>query len=102
MKHHNFVGVQVSKLQLASFLNNVRVFAHQQPANVSKEEAPDGVVRVSISLRIFVVNPVVTSPFKDIILWIQIKTEITHTADNTLYLHSNENCNYHNDKCVLV
>lgn len=68
LKHHNFVGVQVSKLQLASFLNNVRVFAHQQPANVSKEEAPDGVVRVSISLRIFVVNPVVTSPFKDIIL----------------------------------
>lgn len=50
LKHHNFVSHQIFELQLASFLNDIRVFAHQEPANVSKEEAPDGVVRVSICL----------------------------------------------------
>ncbi len=50
LKHYNFVGQQVIELQLASFLNDVRVLAHQQPADVREEEAPHGVVRVGVGL----------------------------------------------------
>lgn len=75
LKHYNFVSQQVTEIQLLSFFKNIRVFAHQQPANVSKEETPASVVRVSVRLWIFVVNPVVSSPFKDIILWVEVKTD---------------------------
>lgn len=68
LKHHNFVIQQVAELQLAPFLDDIGVFAHKQPANVREEEPPHGVVRVGICLWIFVVNPVVSSPFEDIIL----------------------------------
>lgn len=53
---------------------------------MSEEEAPHGVVRVSVCLGILVVNPVVSSPLKDIILWVKVKTEITYVADTTWYL----------------
>lgn len=79
MKHYNFVRRQVIELQLFPLLDDIGVFAHHQPADVSEEEAPDGVVRVGISLRIFMVNPVVSSPLIDIILWVPVKTDITHT-----------------------
>lgn len=82
LKHYNLVSKQVTKLQLLAFLDNIRVFAHQQPANVSKEETPGSIVRVSISLRIFVVNPVVSSPFKDIILWVEVNTDCIHCRHN--------------------
>ena len=86
--------------QLASLLDDIRVFADHQPANVREEEPPDGVVRVSIRLGIFVVNPVVSSPLIDIILRVQVNTEITYTVDNTWHLGSN--CYHHNAKCVLA
>lgn len=50
LKHYNLVRQQIAKLQFASFFNDIRVFAHQQPANMSEEEAPDSVVRISICL----------------------------------------------------
>lgn len=68
LKHHNFVRQKVSEFQLASFLDDVGVFAHQQPANVREEETPDGVVGVGVRLRVFVVNPVVPGPLEDVIL----------------------------------
>lgn len=68
LKHNNFVRLQVVEFELAPFLDDVGVFAHQQPADVREEEAPHGVVRVGLRLRVLVVNPVVSSPFVDIIL----------------------------------
>lgn len=68
MKLDDSVGQQVAEVQLAPFLDDVGVFAHQQPADVSEEEAPHGVVGVGVRLRILVVDPVVSGPFKDIVL----------------------------------
>lgn len=101
LKHYNLVRQQIVKLQFASFFNDIRVFAHQQPANMSEEEAPNGVVRISICLWIFVVNSVVSCPFKDIILRIQGQTQITYTVATTWYLVSKKS-GYYNSKCVLV
>lgn len=54
------------------------MFAHHQPTNVSKEEAPHGVVRVGVRLRVLVVNPVVSGPFEDIILWVRAKAGVNN------------------------
>lgn len=74
LKHYHFVRQQVSELQLPAFFYDIWMFAHQQPANVGKEEAPFGVVGVGVCLWVFVVNSVVSSPFKNVILQVEGKT----------------------------
>lgn len=68
LKHDHLVSQQVVKLQLASLLDHVGMFAHEQPANVGKEEAAHGVVRVGVRLRVLVVDPVVAGPLVDVVL----------------------------------
>lgn len=77
LEHDDFVGQQVLELQLSSLLDDFRVFAHQQPADVGEEEAPRGVVRVCICLRVLVVHPVIPGPLVDIVLWTEEETDAT-------------------------
>lgn len=77
LEHNHFVGQQVLELQLSSPLDDFRVFAHQQPADVGEEEAPRGVVRVAVCLRVLVVHPVIPGPLVDIILWTEEQTDAT-------------------------
>ena len=44
------------------------MFAHHQPAAVCKEEATQGVVRVGVSLRVLVMQPVITRPLYNVVL----------------------------------
>lgn len=60
LKHDDLIGLQVTDLQLASLLDDVRMFTDQQPADVSKEKPSHGVVRVGVRLRVLVVNAMIT------------------------------------------
>lgn len=68
LEHHNSVSFQVRQVQLLSFSDDIRVFAHQQPANMSKEKAPFCIMGICIRLREFVVCTVVSGPLINIIL----------------------------------
>lgn len=68
LEHNNTICLEVTEVQLASFLNDIWVLTYQQPADVRKEEASFGIMWVCISLWIFVVDTVVSTPLKDIIL----------------------------------
>lgn len=64
----NGVVQQVSEIQFSPLLDDVPVFAHEQPADVGEEEATAGVVRVCVRLRVLVVHAVVSAPLVDVIL----------------------------------
>lgn len=44
------------------------MLAHEEPADVGEEEAPAGVVRVRVRLRVLVVHAVVSAPLVDVVL----------------------------------
>lgn len=48
LKHYDFVSIEIFQLQLASLLDDVGVFADQEPADVREEEPSFGVVRVCV------------------------------------------------------
>ena len=73
LKHDNFICLQVTELQLASFFYDVGVLANHEPSNVGKEESPYGVVGVCVRLRVLMVDPMVSYPLEDVILWIAIR-----------------------------
>ena len=50
LEHHNFICLQIGKLQLLSLLDDIRVFPNQQPADVRKEKSPQCIVGVCIRL----------------------------------------------------
>lgn len=50
LEHDNSISLEVTEVQLGSFLNNIWVLANQQPANMSKEEASRGIVWVCMGL----------------------------------------------------
>lgn len=59
---------QVGEVKLSPLLNDILMFAHKQPPDVGEEEAPAGVVRVRVGLRVLVVDSVVPGPLEDVIL----------------------------------
>jgi hypothetical protein len=65
----NGISIKVTEVALLALLLNVGMLAHKQPAAVSEEEAPFGVVGVSLSLGVLVMHAMVTAPLNDVILW---------------------------------
>lgn len=65
LEGNNRVGLQVREIHFASSLNNIGVLLDEQPTHVGKEKPTGSVVGVSVGLRKFVVNSVVTSPVPD-------------------------------------
>lgn len=68
LEHNHCVRLQVRHVQLLTLLDDVGMFANQQPADVGEEESPLGVVRVRVRLRVLVVGAVVSRPLVDVIL----------------------------------
>ena len=62
------IVVEVRHVDLFAFLLHVGMFAHHQPAAVCKEEATQGIVRVGVSLRVLVMQPVITRPLYNVVL----------------------------------
>lgn len=71
LKHHHWIRPQISQVQLPALFNDVGMFADQQPTNVGEEEAPFGVVRVCVCLRVLVVDAMVSGPLVNVILHMQ-------------------------------
>lgn len=68
LEHDVRVGVEVRHVYLLSVLEDFRVLAHAQPADVRKPEAAIGVVRVGVGVRVLVMLPVVTHPDPEAVL----------------------------------
>lgn len=64
----HWITGDVTDVDLLAFDLDLWVFPHHQPATVREEEASLGVMRVSVSLRVFVVHPVIPNPLDDVIL----------------------------------
>ena len=62
------IGIEVTVVEGFTLPLHLWMFSGQQPTDVSEKEAPLGIVRVTMRLRIFVMNSVVTCPFYDVIL----------------------------------
>lgn len=65
---------EIRHINLFSFLNHVRMFPAEQPANMREKETAFRVMRISVCFRVFVVNSMVASPLKHVILK-QCKTD---------------------------
>ena len=64
----HWVSIEVRQVNLFALGFNIWMFSHHQPSAVGKEESPLCIVGVSISLRVLVMNPVITCPLNDVIL----------------------------------
>lgn len=62
------ISQQVSDIKSFPLLNDISMLPNKQPPDVGEEEAPAGVVGVSIGLRVLVVDSVVPGPLEDVIL----------------------------------
>lgn len=61
--HHRVVGY-VAHVHLAALFYDVGMFAHHQPSDVGKKEAPVGVVRIRVGFTVLMMHAVVAHPFK--------------------------------------
>merc|ERR1719209_325713 len=62
------IPVQIRKIDLLSLLFHFGMLSTKQPADVSKEKAPVGIMRICVSLGILVMNPVISGPLDDVVL----------------------------------
>ena len=62
------VSQQVGDVKLPPLLNDVPMLADIPPADVREEEAPAGIVWVSVRLRVLVMDSVVPRPLEDVVL----------------------------------
>lgn len=69
LESHNRVLHNIIHANLTALSDDLRVLAHEKPTNVSKEEAAVSVMGVSVSLRVLVVDSMVTTPLVNVILY---------------------------------
>ena len=62
VEHHNWICVEIGEVDCFSFLDNLRVFPHHEPAAVREEESSSRVVRIGVGVRVFMVLAVITDP----------------------------------------
>ena len=68
LEHDYRIVQEIGHVNVASLAEDLWVFLHHKPAHVSKEEPAQCVVGVGVSLRVLVVDAVVTGPLEDIVL----------------------------------
>lgn len=69
LEHNVFVSLQVGHVDFLSKFQDFWVLSRHQPSNVTEEKATVGIMRVSISVRIFVVLTMITDPNIKAVLW---------------------------------
>lgn len=65
LEHDYGIFVQVSEIQFFPCPDNLGMLLDIQPAHVSEEKSPCGIVRIGIGLGILVMNTMVTSPVEN-------------------------------------
>lgn len=68
LERNDRISQQITEVQPLAFFDHIFVFLHKQPAYMREEEASPCIVGVGICLRVFVMGPVISGPFKDIVL----------------------------------
>jgi hypothetical protein len=66
---NNRIGQDVTHVDLFPTSFHLRVFLHHQPSDVREEQSAARVVRVGICLAVLVVDPVVSDPLEEWVLW---------------------------------
>lgn len=97
LEAHQRVRPHVRHVNLGAFLLHQRVLPTEQPADVGKEEAPFGVVRIGVRLRVLVVGAVVANPFVDVILDSskdEKDGQISHVYNSCLWLKQQQQQNW--------
>lgn len=84
LESHNRILHNVVHADLTALLDDLGMLSHQQPANVGKEESAVGVVGISVSLRILVVNSMIASPLVNVIL---VKENLQLALKNSLAIN---------------
>ena len=69
------ISQQVGDVKLPPLLDNIPMLADKQPPDMGEEEAPAGVVGISVGLRVLVVDSVVPGPLEDVILQRECRPE---------------------------
>lgn len=69
LEFENWIRVQIGNVDAFPFSFDLGMFTAQQPAHVTEEEAPFGVVRVGVGFAVFVVDSVVARPIHGCILF---------------------------------
>lgn len=70
LEHHHPVGFQVVHVNPSAELDDVGVLLAHEPSNVAEEEATLRVVRISVCIRVAVMQTVVATPDEHRILQI--------------------------------
>lgn len=68
LKHQNRIGFQVGNVDFLSSSTNIRMLLRHQPANMWEKESPSSIVRVSICVKILVMDSVISRPVNDAVL----------------------------------
>ena len=68
LEHNNWISIQVGEINALSTFDDFRALLAAEPAHVGEEEAPLRIVRVCVSVRVFVVGAVVAGPLEYAVL----------------------------------
>lgn len=68
LKHDHGVIVEICHVDSLATLYDVRMFLHNEPADVGEEEAPRSIVGVSVSVGVLVMLAVVPDPHPHAVL----------------------------------
>lgn len=68
MKSNNWIGDDIIQANLFASSVHLWMFPNEQPAQVREEEATVGVVRIGISVGVFVMYTMIATPLVDVAL----------------------------------
>jgi len=65
LEHDKGVFLKIREIKLTASLYNGRVLLHEEPPHMCEEESTSSIMRVCVSLRVFVVDAVITCPVEN-------------------------------------
>lgn len=67
-KYSNRISQYIAHIDLTTLLNHIWMFLRHQPTHMREKESSFTVMRIRIRICIFVVHPMISHPFKNVIL----------------------------------
>lgn len=68
LNHYKRIGQAVAHVNGFSFLVDIGMLGHHEPANVREKQSTSGIVRIGIAVLVFVMHAMIVHPHPDAVL----------------------------------
>lgn len=69
LEHNHWIGFQVRHIDFFAIFQDLWMLSGHQPTDVAEEEATVCIMRISISVRVFMMLTMITNPDVQTVLW---------------------------------